>query len=66
MAEHIKTMPEPNYLEYRGKYKGLLGWLTTTDHKRIGLMYFYSMMTFFLAGVVLGLLMKLELISPGE
>lgn len=66
MAEHNHTKHEPNYLEYQGKHKGLLGWLTTTDHKRIGLMYFYSMMTFFLAGVVMGLLMKFELISPGE
>jgi cytochrome c oxidase subunit 1 len=66
MAEHNHTKHEPNYLEYQGKHKGLLGWLTTTDHKRIGLLYFYSMMTFFLAGVVMGLLMKYELISPGE
>lgn len=56
----------PNYLEYRGKYKGLLGWLTTTDHKRIGLLYFYSLMTFFLAGAVLGILIRLELIAPGK
>jgi cytochrome c oxidase subunit 1 len=66
MAEHTETTRLPNYLEYQGKHKGLLGWLTTTDHKRIGLLYFYSMMTFFLAGVVMGLLMKFELISPGE
>lgn len=57
---------EPNYLEYRGKYKGLLGWLTTTDHKRIGLLYFYSMMTFFLVGATIGVLMRLELIAPGK
>lgn len=57
---------QPNYLEYRGKYKGLLGWLTTTDHKRIGLMYFYSLMTFFLAGATIGILMRLELIAPGK
>jgi len=56
----------PSYLEYQGKYKGLLGWILSTDHKRIGLLYFYSMITFFLAGVVLGLLMKLELIAPGQ
>ncbi|HOI87980.1 MAG TPA: cbb3-type cytochrome c oxidase subunit I [Lentimicrobium sp.] len=66
MTDNIETRHEPNYLEYRGKHGGILGWLTTTDHKRIGLLYFYSMMTFFLAGVVMGLLMKYELISPGE
>jgi cytochrome c oxidase subunit I len=66
MVEHTEHKHEPNYLEYRGRYKGLMGWLTSTDHKRIGLMYFYAMMTLFLSGVVMGVLMKLELISPGE
>ena len=27
---------EANYLKYKGKYKGLLGWIFSTDHKRIG------------------------------
>jgi cytochrome c oxidase subunit I len=66
MVEHTEHKREPNFLEYRGKYTGLMGWLTSTDHKRIGLMYFYAMMTFFLSGVVMGLLMKLELIAPGR
>ena len=46
--------------------KGLKSWIFSTDHKRIGLLYFYSLGSFFLVGVVLGLLMRLELISPGE
>lgn len=66
MTEHTEHKKEPNFLEYRGKFKGILGWVTSTDHKRIGLLYFYSMMTFFLAGATIGILMKLELISPGE
>lgn len=56
----------PNYLEYQGKYKGIMGWLTSTDHKRIGLMYMWAMMVFFLVGVLLGELMRLELHKPGE
>ena len=48
---------EANYLEYQGKYKGLLGWILSTDHKRIGLLYLYSMMTMFTVGVLLGLAM---------
>ncbi|MFB6342452.1 cbb3-type cytochrome c oxidase subunit I [Saccharicrinis sp. FJH62] len=55
-----------SYLEHQGKYKGLLGWLTSTDHKRIGLLYLYSIMTFFLIAAVLGLLMRIEKIAPGE
>jgi len=46
--------------------KGLFLWIFSTDHKRIGLLYFYSLSSFFLVGVLLGLLMRLELISPGE
>lgn len=56
----------PSYLEYNGKYKGILAWLLTTDHKRIGLLYFYSMFSFFLVGAVLGILMRFELIAPGQ
>ncbi|MBN2349564.1 MAG: cbb3-type cytochrome c oxidase subunit I [Bacteroidales bacterium] len=57
---------QPSYLEYQGKYKGLFGWIFSVDHKRIGLLYMYSIMTFFIVGATLGLLMKLELIAPGK
>ncbi len=46
--------------------KGIRSWLTTTDHKRIGLLYMYSIATFFVVAVILGLLMRLELIAPGK
>lgn len=55
-----------SYLDYKGKYKGILSWILSTDHKRIALLYMFSMMTMFLIGVVLGLAMKLELIAPGK
>lgn len=45
---------------------GIKSWLFTLDHKRIGLMYLYAILSFFFVGVVLGLLMRLELIAPGE
>ena len=56
----------PNYLEYKGKYKGIFAWIFSTDHKRIGLLYLYSIMAFFLVAALLGLLMKFELIAPGK
>jgi len=55
-----------SYLENSGKHKGIMAWLTTTDHKRIGLMYMYAMMVFFLVGALLGGLMRLELFRPGQ
>ena len=45
---------------------GLTSWIFSTDHKRIGLMYLYSVLGFFLVGVLLGLLLRLELIAPGR
>ena len=44
---------------------GLRSWIFSTDHKRIGLLYLYSVLGFFLVGVVLGLLLRLELMAPG-
>jgi cytochrome c oxidase subunit 1 len=46
--------------------KGIFSWIFSTDHKRIGLLYFYSIFSFFLVGVLLGFLIRLELIAPGE
>ncbi|MGH2861528.1 MAG: hypothetical protein ACRDLT_08470, partial [Solirubrobacteraceae bacterium] len=37
---------------------GLLGWLTTTDHKRIGILYFFTALLLFGAGGVEALLMR--------
>jgi cytochrome c oxidase subunit I len=45
--------------------RGLLGWLLTTDHKRIGLMYLAAMLTFFLVGMTLGVFMRLEHLTQG-
>jgi cytochrome c oxidase subunit 1 len=56
---------QENYLNYRGRFKGLMGWLTSTDHKRIGLMYMYAIMVFFIVAAILGLLMRIEKIAPG-
>jgi len=55
-----------SYLDYEGKYKGLLGWLLTTDHKRIGLLYLYCIIVFFFVAAILGVLMRVELIAPGQ
>ncbi len=52
----------PNYLTAK---KGIWSWLSTTDHKRIGLLYLYSTLTFFVFAAVLAFLFRLELFSPG-
>jgi len=55
---------EVSYLQYEGKHKGIWGWLLTTDHKRIGLMYLIVVMTFFFVAMTLGLLMRMEMLKP--
>ena len=49
-----------------GNYPSIFGWIFSTDHKRIGLLYFWSVTAFFCVGVLLGLLLRLELFAPGE
>ena len=41
------------------QYNGVLGWLLSTDHKRIGLMYFWCIVTFFCVVSFIWLLSRL-------
>lgn len=56
------SQPGQNYLNHE---KGLWSWLTTLDHKRIGIMYMISVFTFFFIGGVFAMLMRLELFNSG-
>jgi cytochrome c oxidase subunit I len=44
---------------------GLVDWLTTVDHKKIGLLYIFTSFAIFLAGGILALLIRTELAEPG-
>jgi cytochrome c oxidase subunit 1 len=48
---------------YEGRYAR---WLTTTDHKRIGILYVSTSLLFFLAGGILAVLMRGQLATPNE
>ena len=52
-----------NYLTHE---RGLRSWLFTLDHKRIALLYMYSIAAAFLLGGIMALLVRTELISPGK
>jgi len=54
------------YNQSTNKHTGILSWLLTKDHKRIGLMYMVAILTFFVVGMLIGILMRLELIAPGR
>jgi cytochrome c oxidase subunit 1 len=47
-------------------HRGPLSWVLSTDHKRIGVMYLVSILSFFVVGAGIGVLMRLELIAPGR
>jgi Cytochrome C and Quinol oxidase polypeptide I len=43
---------------------GLRGWLTTVDHKEIGIMYLVTAFFFLVAGGLEALMMRLQLVGP--
>lgn len=43
---------------------GFWGWVSTTDHKRIGQLYLYTSLTFFLIGGIEALFIRAQLYSP--
>src|SRR5580698_7183345 len=55
--------PDANYLKAS---RGMGSWLTTLDHKRIGLMYLTMVCLAFFTGGVFALLIRLELFSRGR
>ena len=54
---------EDNYLTHS---RGILSWLVTLDHKRIGMMYLLGVLSAFLLGGVFALLVRTELWTAGE
>jgi cytochrome c oxidase subunit 1 len=59
----IDENPSSNYLNAT---RGIKSWLTTVDHKRIGLMYLASVIFFFFVGGMLALGLRLELLTPAK
>jgi cytochrome c oxidase subunit I len=45
---------------------GIWNWMTTVDHKKIGLMYLASVVFFFFVGGMLAITLRLELLSPAQ
>jgi len=44
----------------------VMSWITTTDHKRIGILYIATSLTFFAAGGILALLMRAQLAQADQ
>ncbi|HVQ75757.1 MAG TPA: cytochrome c oxidase subunit I [Candidatus Binatia bacterium] len=61
MATHAAFMPGVGSAEAQ---TGLWSWITTVDHKRIGILYGTSAFIFFLIGGIEALIMRLQLAVP--
>ncbi|HYN86898.1 MAG TPA: cbb3-type cytochrome c oxidase subunit I, partial [Ardenticatenaceae bacterium] len=59
MATQAGVYPIPQARE-----TGLWSWLTTVDHKRIGILYMVSALVFFILGGIEALLIRLQLATP--
>src|SRR5512134_2101814 len=59
--------PPPRYAErnYLNEKAGVWSWLTTVDHKRIGVMYLVLTTIAFALGGLFALLLRVELLTPG-
>jgi cytochrome c oxidase subunit I len=60
------TQSETNFYHEPAGKTGVKSWIFSTDHKRIGLLYLMTMGLFFTVAVCLGLVMRLEMLTPGK
>ena len=59
----IKTEGEFAHEHYLSKH-GFGSWLLTTDHKRIGILYLYTILIFFTIASMAAAMMRIELLNP--
>jgi cytochrome c oxidase subunit I len=52
--------------DYIHESRGIMSWIVTLDHKRLGILYLASTMTMFFIGGVFALLVRTELLTPGR
>ena len=64
-AGTVAAPPMAGHAAVPAEAGGLTGWLTTTDHKRIGILYISSAFAMFLIGGLLAMEMRTELAAPG-
>ncbi len=64
MAVMDVALPRARFASRWDKKKGVLGWLATVDHKKIGIMYLVTTFFFFLVGGIMALLIRIQLAEP--
>ncbi len=55
-----------SFYQYQGRYRGILAWIFSTDHKRIGLLYLVTILACFFTAVGFGFTMRLQMLAPAH
>jgi cytochrome c oxidase subunit I len=66
MATYAPSIPQVSAQRVEHEQRGWSSWITTTDHKRIGIMYMVATFVFFCLGGVEALMIRLQLGSPNN
>ena len=66
MATYVAPIPQVSTHSVEREARGWTSWITTTDHKRIGIMYMVTTFVFFCLGGVEALLIRLQLGAPNN
>src|SRR6202171_3234486 len=66
MATYVAPVPIVSADRVEREARGWTSWITTTDHKRIGIMYMVTTFVFFCLGGVEALMMRLQLGAPNN
>jgi cytochrome c oxidase subunit 1 len=66
MATYAPPVPEIAVAGVQPEPRGWTSWVTTTDHKRIGILYMVTTFVFFCLGGVEALMMRLQLGAPNN
>ena len=64
MTEELKIAKTITSLADIPEYQGLWSWVSSIDHKQLGIMYIGSALFFFLVGLALALIMRIQLMVP--
>ena len=66
MATYVAPIPQMSAHRAEREASGWASWITTTDHKRIGIMYMVTTFVFFCLGGVEALMIRLQLGAPNN
>src|SRR5271155_2494294 len=64
MTDASRKHTEISWIADIPEYQGLWSWVTSIDHKQVGIMYIASALFFFIIGLILALIMRIQLMVP--